>query len=121
HVCWFHFFNRVSARIMTKFEDELKNNNFVCSTCQKCQKWVWPPSNFCNKCLGPVIWKSVSHTAKLVEFSSKDGKMFGIAEFEGNIRVFGTITGKSTPKPGDNVVLEHCDYVETAKFDFRIN
>ena len=68
---------------MTKFEDELKNNNFVCSECTKCRHTVWPPSDFCNKCMGSVIWKPVSHKAKLVEFSSKDGKIFGIAEFEG--------------------------------------
>lgn len=104
---------------MTKFEDELKNNNFVCSECVKCQHLVWPPSDFCNKCMGPVMWRPISHMAKLVEFSSKDGKIFGIAEFEGNIRVFGTIEGRSTPSPGDNLVLEYCYYGETPKFVFR--
>ena len=106
---------------MTKFENELKNNNFVCSECIKCQHMVWPPSDFCNRCLGSVIWRPVSHMAKLVEISSKDGKMFCIAEFEGNIRVFGTIQGRSTPSPGDNLVLEYCNYDNTPKFVFRID
>lgn len=106
---------------MTKFEDGLKNNNFVCSKCIKCQHFVWPPSEFCNKCMGAVTWKPVSKNAKLVEISSKDGKSFCIAEFEDNIRVFGTLSGPSHPNPGQNLILEYCDYVETPKFIFRID
>jgi uncharacterized protein len=105
---------------MTKFEDELKNNNFVCSNCTKCQHLVWPPSEFCNKCFGDVAWKSISRNAKLVEVSSKDGKNFCIAEFEGNIRIFGTLSGSLRPNPGQNLILEHCSYDGTPKFIFKI-
>jgi uncharacterized OB-fold protein len=105
---------------MTEFEDELKNNNFVCSKCVKCQHWVWPPSEFCNKCFGNVIWKPVSKNAKLVEVSGKDGKRFCIAEFEDSIRVFGTISGPLNQNPGQNIMLEHCSYDETPKFVFRV-
>lgn len=105
---------------MTQFENELKNNNFVCSTCLKCQHFVWPPSEFCNKCFGDVSWRPVSTNAKLVEVSSKDGKNFCIAEFEGNIRVFGMILGSSRPSPGQNLTLEHCSYDGTPKFVFKI-
>ena len=45
---------------MTRFESELKNNNFVCSECLKCKHLVWPPSDFCNRCFGDVVWRPVS-------------------------------------------------------------
>jgi uncharacterized OB-fold protein len=104
---------------MTKFEDELKKNNFVCSECVKCQHLVWPPSEFCNKCLGEVMWRPLSKSAQLVEFSTRDGIKFGIAEFEGNIRVFGTIEGNSPLRIGEDLVLTHCSYDESPKFTFK--
>jgi len=62
----------------------------------------------------------ISKNAKLVEVSSKDGKNFCIAEFEENIRVFGTLSGSSRPNPGQNLTLEHCSYDGTPKFVFKI-
>ncbi|MDE1813095.1 MAG: hypothetical protein KGH87_01370 [Thaumarchaeota archaeon] len=103
---------------MTRFEDELRNNNFVCSYCMKCQHFVWPTSEFCNKCLGDVTWKQVSKDAKLVEVSSKNGKYFCIAEFEGNIRVFGSLLGNH-PRPDQNLILEKCSYDERPQFVFK--
>ncbi len=104
---------------MTRFEDELKNNNFVCSYCVKCQHFVWPPSEFCNKCLGDVTWRQVSKNAKLVEVSSKDDKYFCIAEFEGNIRVFGSLSENSHLNHDQNLTLENCSYDESPKFIFK--
>src|SRR5579885_2726094 len=101
---------------MKIFEDELKNNNFVCSKCMKCNLWVWPPSEFCNKCLGDVTWERVSKNARLVEVSSKNGKYFCIAEFENSIRVFGTISGQFQPTPNQSLVLEYCTYDKSPKF-----
>ena len=106
---------------MTKFESELKNNNFVCSECLKCKHLVWPHSDFCNKCFGDVKWRPVSKNAILVEFSSKDGKHFCVAEFESSIRVFGTIEGTSFLSQGQNLILKHCDYEQTPKFVFQTN
>lgn len=104
---------------MTRFEDELKNNNFVCSECVQCKQLVWPPSDFCNKCFGNVIWRPVSNKAILVEFSSKDGKYFCIAEFENGIRVFGILEGTPSLILGQNLMLKHCKYDETPKFVFQ--
>jgi uncharacterized protein len=104
---------------MTRFEAELKNNNFICSECVECKHLVWPPSDFCNKCFGDVIWRSVSKKAKLVEFSSKDGKCFCIGEFENSIRVFGTIEENSTLIQGQNLTLKYCNYDEMPKFVFQ--
>jgi uncharacterized OB-fold protein len=106
---------------MTIFEDELKRNNFICSECPKCDRLVWPPSEFCNKCLGSVIWRPLSREAVLIEYSSKDGKRFGMAEFENAIRVFGTIEGSSALNQGQSLVLKHCDFDKKPIFIFQIN
>ena len=104
---------------MTRFEDELKNNSFVCSECVKCKHLVWPPSDYCNKCFGDVTWRPVSKKATLVEFSSKDGKYFCIAEFENGIRIFGTLEENSNLIIGQNLILKYCSYDEMPKFIFQ--
>jgi uncharacterized OB-fold protein len=104
---------------MNKFEQELKNNNFLCSKCTKCNKLVWPPSDFCNKCLGEVIWEPLSRYAKVVEFSSKDSKYFCIAEFDGGIRVMGSIENVSDLCVGESLFLIKCDYDGKEKFVFE--
>jgi uncharacterized OB-fold protein len=104
---------------MNRFEQELKNNNFVCSECSKCKHLVWPPSDFCNKCFGDVMWRSISKKATLVEISKKDGKQFCIGEFENRIRVFGTLEGKTDVVPGQLITLKHCSYVDMPIFAFH--
>ncbi|MEO9308523.1 MAG: hypothetical protein ABI342_09480 [Nitrososphaera sp.] len=107
---------------MTRFEDELSRNNFVCSKCMKCIHWVWPPSEFCNKCLGNVEWLHVPSNATLVEFSRKGDAYFCIAEFENSIRVIGTISKPiSDLIPGQMLILEYCTYDKTPKFVFKIS
>ena len=95
---------------MNKFEQELKNNNFFCSQCTKCDNLVWPPSEFCSKCFSNVIWRPVSRFAKLIEFSSKDNKFFCIAEFEESIRVMGSLENVSDLQMGQSLFLVKCDY-----------
>ena len=106
---------------MNRFEAELKNNNFVCSECINCKHLIWPPSEYCNKCFRDTIWRPVSKKAKLVEFSSKDGKYFGIGEFENNIRVFGMLETNSNLFIGQNLTLKYCDFDEMPKFVFQTN
>jgi len=104
---------------MNKFEQELKNNNLVCSQCDKCRKLVWPPSEFCNKCFSEVRWRSVSRIAKLVEFSRSNGEFFCIAEFDGGIRVMGTVENVSDLQVGKSLFLVKCDYDGKEKFVFQ--
>ena len=101
---------------MNIFQQELKNNNFVCSSCQKCNKLVWPPSDFCNSCFGSVTWRQVTKTAKLVEFSSRDNEVFCIAEFESSIRIMGSIQNASNLKIGQPLTLVKCDFDGKEKF-----
>lgn len=106
---------------MTTYEDELKKGRFVCSECQKCNKLVWPPSNFCNRCFNEVRWRPVSPVAKLVEFSKKDNVTFCIAEFENTVRIMGTLETDSTKLDvGQPIRLAMCDYNGREKFIFRL-
>src|SRR5574340_1351823 len=104
---------------MNRFEQELKNNNFLCSQCTKCDKLVWPPNDFCNKCFSNVIWRPVSRFAKIVEFSSKDNEFFCIAEFEDVIRVMGRIENASGLQVGQSLFLVKCDYDGKEIFVFQ--
>jgi uncharacterized OB-fold protein len=95
---------------MNKFEQELKNNNFVCTFCTHCNKLVWPISDFCNQCFGMAIWKKVNRTAKLIEFSRKDGEIFCISEFEDGLRIMGNIINAPNLQIGQSLNLVKCDY-----------
>lgn len=104
---------------MTPFEAELKNGRFVCSECQKCNKLVWPPSDFCNKCFSKTHWRPVSTMARLIEFSRKDTTMFCIAEFEDTIRVMGTLEMEiNEPLIGQPIKLVKCSYNGKENFIF---
>jgi len=106
---------------MTRFESELKNGKFVCSECLKCNKLVWPPSDFCSNCFGKVRWRQLSTIATLVEFSKKDDIIFCIAEFEGTIRVMGALeTDAQELIIGKELQLVKCDYDRTERFIFQL-
>ena len=106
---------------MNQFEDELKNGKFVCSECPKCNKLVWPPYDFCNVCFGSVIWRQVSRSGKLIEFSKKDDTLFCIAEFENSIRIMGELEiGLMRPMLGEELELVRCDYDGKEKFFFQL-
>jgi uncharacterized OB-fold protein len=104
---------------MNKFEEELKNNNLVCSECLKCQKIVWPPSEYCNRCFGNVMWRQISRDAVLLEYSCKNGEYFCLAELEGQIRLVGKILESSRLEIGQKIILEKCDYDGSEKFIFK--
>lgn len=104
---------------MTLFEEGLKKGKFVCSECQKCKKLVWPPSDYCNRCLGQVKWRPVSQTAKLIEFSKKDNNFFCIAEFEDEIRIMGSLQTDKKPIIGQDLKLIKCYYDVNEKFIFQ--
>ncbi len=106
---------------MNRFEEELKKNNFVCSECLKCQKIVWPPSEYCNKCFGNVTWRKISRNATLLEYSCKNGEYFCLAELEeGQIRLVGKILESSRIEIGQKLILEKCDYDGSERFIFKI-
>lgn len=98
---------------MTLFENELKNGVFVSSECRKCDKLVWPPSDFCNTCFSQVKWRQISNVAKLIEFSKNNEEIFCIAEFENSIRVIGSLDTKLEPFVGQELNLKKCYYADS--------
>jgi hypothetical protein len=101
---------------MKEFEDTHDEENFVCNECQRCNKLVWPPSNYCNRCFGEVTWRSVSSMGKVIEFSRKDDVVFCIAEFENEIRLMGSLECDIMPLIGQSVKL--IKYNSGAKEEF---
>ncbi len=105
---------------MNRFEKELKEGNFVCGECPNCKNIVWPPSEYCSACLGGVIWRGASRSGTLIEYSRKNGEWFGMAEFEGKIRILGTIMSDNEPRVGQKLRLEKCGYDEGERFLFNV-
>lgn len=105
---------------MNRFEQGLKNNNFVCSACSRCEKMVWPPNDYCDKCFGEVYWRQVSRDAILLEYSHRNGELFCVAEFEGQIRVIGTILSSADLEIGQKLTLEKCGFDGNEIFIFKI-
>lgn len=105
---------------MNEFHEGLKRNEFLCSQCTRCDKMVWPPSRYCDRCFSTVSWKRVSRDAVLIEVSCKDGEYFCIAELEGNIRVIGRVTGSGDLVAGQKLTLEKCDYDGNERYFFSV-
>lgn len=103
---------------MTKFE--FKETEFICSECKKCKKLVWPPNDYCNRCFGEVVWRPVSDTGKLIEFSKKGNTFFCIAEFENEIRIMGSLDGITMPVIGQDLKLVKCSYDGIEEFVFKL-
>lgn len=103
---------------MSVFESELRNGRFVVGQCQRCTKVCWPPTDFCSHCFGDLTWRQVLEPGVLVEFSSKDGKIFAMVEFEGIVRVMGTISNPDGLRPGAAVRIAKCGYEKTPQFLF---
>lgn len=74
-----------------KFNSELTKGNLFISECVDCNQIIWPPSEFCNRCLKKTSWRKCSNHGKIVEFSKQNDTYFGIVEFENSFRIMGTI------------------------------
>lgn len=89
------------------FETELKKGNFVVSKCNYCDEIVWPPSNFCSKCLGDVTWEKAPITGKILEFSKSNNEYFCVVEMGESFRIIGRVKS-GTPKIDQLATLQEC-------------
>ena len=103
-----------------KFDDELKKGNFIIPECTKCKKIVWPPSDFCSYCLGAINWKNTSKNGKIIEYSKKDHTFFCLAEFEGGIKIMGSLRSKDIPSEGQSVRIEKCS-IRNGNYSFEMS
>ena len=105
---------------MNIFESELTKGVFMIPQCPSCKEIVWPPSDYCNRCLGKVIWKNSDGIGKIIEYSKKDDMFFCLAEFESKIRVMGKlIINSGLPEIGKNVKMDSCS-VEENNYNFTM-
>lgn len=101
-------------------ESELEKGNFVVGECIKCKKIVWPPSKYCNLCLGETIPKKISNTGKILEFSKQEETYFCLAEFNGGIKIIGKVIGE-TPKINQSILMRKCGIEENSYyFEFKL-
>jgi uncharacterized OB-fold protein len=100
------------------FESELKKGNFIISECSKCKKIVWPPSEFCNLCLGNNSWRKSSGIGKIIEFSKRGNAYFCVAEIEETIRIMCDLVSEA-PKIGDQIKIIKCG-ISNGNYFFKI-
>ncbi len=89
------------------FETELKKGKFLVSECPFCKIIVWPPSDFCNRCLKENSWKECSCEGKILEFSKKENTIFCVAEIEKSLKILGEIIS-GTPEIGKKIKVVDC-------------
>ncbi|MDH3677860.1 MAG: zinc ribbon domain-containing protein [Nitrosopumilus sp.] len=89
------------------FESELKKGNFLISECPQCKKTTWPPSEFCNQCLGNNTWRKSSGMGIIIEFSKKENIYFCVAEIEDSIKIMGEIDS-GVPEIGSQICIINC-------------
>ena len=65
---------------MTFFEDQLEQGVFQICYCKNCNNTIWPPKEICQMCHGKINWKASMNVGKIVEFSKKESRYFGLVE-----------------------------------------
>ena len=90
---------------MTFFEDQLEQGIFEICYCENCNNTIWPPKEICQMCHGEINWKASMNVGKIVEFSKKESKYFGLIEIDDGIRILGDISCSSEPKIGQSVKM----------------
>ena len=90
---------------MTFFEDQLEQGIFEICYCKNCNNTIWPPKEICQMCHGEINWKASMNVGKIVEFSKKESKYFGLIEIDDGIKILGDISCSSEPKIGQSVKM----------------
>jgi len=100
------------------FEEELSKGIFSIPECKYCDKVIWPPTEFCNRCFGTVSLKTGEFEGKIIEFSRQNNEYFCLVEFEKSIRVMAKIL--KIPKIGQKVKVSKCGLSDEGYF-FLVN
>ena len=90
---------------MTFFEDQLEQGVFQICYCKNCNDTIWPPKEICQMCHGEINWKASMNVGKIVEFSKKESRYFGLIEIDDGIKILGDISCSSEPKIGQSVKM----------------
>ena len=74
------------------FESELSKGKFLIPECDVCKKFVWPPSEFCNACMGKTSLREDDFKGTVIEFSRQNEHYFCIVEIEHSFRIMAKMT-----------------------------
>ena len=96
------------------FEKELEKGQFCIPECLECKKWVWPPSEFCDKCNGETSLKKEEFKGKIIEFSRQNEDYFCMVEFYDSIRIIAKMT--TCPKKDQTVKISKCGIIDGSYF-----
>ena len=88
------------------FRSELARGRFCIPECTECGRVVWPASEICSRCMGPVSLRSGSFEGRILEYSGQGGRYFCMVEFEGAVRVMAEIS--QAPRVGQTVRMRRC-------------
>lgn len=100
------------------FESELSKGRFYIPECIVCKKITWPPTEFCNKCFGPISLKKGDFEGKIIEFSKQNDDYFCLVEFENTIRILAKIS--RMPEIGQVVKISKCG-IRDDNYFFQVN
>ena len=101
------------------FESELKKGKLIIPECNRCNKIVWPPSEFCNQCFKEVSWRTSSYEGKIIEFSKQNKTYFSLVEIENIIKIIGKISF-GIPNVGQRVKIEKCG-IKDGNYYFEVS
>lgn len=110
--------------IAASFEAALRQGAFEIPVCDACHSAVWPPSDFCSRCLGTVSLRGtdpgLQMRGRIVGVSEDTGRaggargadgmmrFFCLVELDQKIRVVAGLSSVTRPDAGSRVVLRSC-------------
>ncbi|KEQ57106.1 hypothetical protein AAA799B03_00364 [Marine Group I thaumarchaeote SCGC AAA799-B03] len=100
------------------FESELSKGNFLITECIECKKIVWPPTEFCNDCMGKTSLKEGDFEGKIIEFSRQNEDYFCIVEIEKSFRIMAKMS--TEPHIDQIVKISKCGISE-GNYYFEVN
>ncbi|MBT3329751.1 MAG: hypothetical protein HOE93_01605 [Nitrosopumilus sp.] len=96
------------------FESELSKGKFCIPECTKCEKIIWPPSGFCDKCTGITSLRKGEFEGKIIEFSKQNEDYFCMVEFYNSIRLIAKM--EKIPKKDQIVKITKCGISDKSYF-----
>lgn len=88
-------------------EECLRGGVFCVTSCDSCRRTVWPPSRYCNACLGRTILRPYRARGVVLEFSSRQGAVFCVCRFGGELNLMGRMTSGEC-RVGMSVTISRC-------------
>ena len=100
------------------FELEISKGNFLIPKCTKCEKIVWPPTEFCDYCMGKTSLKEGDFQGKIIEFSRQNKNYFCIVEIEKSFRIMAKMS--EGPHIDQTVKISKCG-IDQGNYYFEVS